>query len=623
MSNASTFRLIIEDNQLLVDSDFSVSRLPLVEISENGNAIPLRSLQQTPSGFRLWYQDNQQILITLQKDPRDANLFAAELALEGLARTVKVEFPALTSLTFPDQTAIRHLVTPGETPDSPRYGSTLSTRMDLITAGGKYLVWMARPVRQASEASDSRAALTILVSQGQGGWREGFNKLKNLFRAGIDLREYQRPDTAWYKDQFVQHFTFLYGKEILNLSTGEFEVERFLDEAEKDFGGYDGFLIWGVYPRIGIDERSQWDFYDDFPGGRKGLRAMSDAAHKRGVKFFVPYKPWDQSRKIHGLEVTPDAQELARLIVDCDADGVFLDTMDFVNPEFRREIDSRRPGVVFCSEGRAGLDALEIVTGSWDQSPHRGHGEGNWCASVENPLKLDIARFLLPEHKLFVINRHSMDKDRLNIIRRGFWNGTGWVVWQDIFGLTLPFTRAETDLLRKCRSLLREHRAAINSSSVTPLLPTDTQEVWVNEFAGEEMRVWTIMAPRATSHPATIAAQLRLGCHLVDVWNRKMLPGVPGEAIRVPGFEGISGAIVEYPSLLEYDRQTDTAKLKSGAENVKVLWNSGRQTLPCAVIQQKVVIPASSCLDGWLQAVKGDEILDQIEINRREPANEA
>src|SRR5690606_6546923 len=91
-----------------------------------------------------------------------------------------------------------------------------------------------------------------------GGWRESFARYRDRLRARVDLREYKRPDLACYQNQWVQHFTFLYGREILNLKTHQFEPERFFEAAERDFGGYDGILYWASYPRMGIDERNQW-----------------------------------------------------------------------------------------------------------------------------------------------------------------------------------------------------------------------------------------------------------------------------------------------------------------------------------------------------------------------------
>lgn len=210
-----------------------------------------------------------------------------------------------------------------------------------------------------------------------GGWPTAFARFRQRIRAEFDLAQYQRPDLAWYNEQLVQHFTFLYGREILNLAHGTFELERFLDEGERDFGGYDSMLIWVVYPRIGVDERTQWDFYDDVPGGRAALRAMARRARERGTRFFIPYKPWDHSAELHGHAQPTDHEEPARLAADTEADGIFLDTMSAIDDEFRAALDRARPGVVFCSEGRAFGSAFETITGSWDQSLYQNANQGN------------------------------------------------------------------------------------------------------------------------------------------------------------------------------------------------------------------------------------------------------
>ena len=69
----------------------------------------------------------------------------------------------------------------------------------------------------------------------EGGWREAFGQIRSHLRTQVDLSEYQREDLKWYSDQFVQHFTFLYGREILDLDKGEFNLERFLTDGERDF----------------------------------------------------------------------------------------------------------------------------------------------------------------------------------------------------------------------------------------------------------------------------------------------------------------------------------------------------------------------------------------------------
>ncbi len=48
----------------------------------------------------------------------------------------------------------------------------------------------------------------------------------------------------------------------------------------------------------------------------------------------------------------------------------------------------------------------------------------------------------------------------------------GWVVWQDVLGMVQPYTPAEAALLKRCRTLLREHRRALASPQPMPLVDT-------------------------------------------------------------------------------------------------------------------------------------------------------
>lgn len=448
-----------------------------------------------------------------------------------------------------------------------------------------------------------------------GGWAAAWERFRQRIRPQFDLSQYQREDTQWYGDQLLQHFTFLYGREILNLDTGAFEIDRFLDEGERTFGGYDGMLIWGVYPRIGIDERTQWDFHDDFPGGRAGLRAMARRARERGVRFFIPYKPWDRAAELRGEpDPVPDHDHLARLVADVEADGVFLDTMAAISPDFRSALDAARAGVVFCSEGRAKGRAFEAITGSWDQSPNRNYRSGNWAASPESMPGVDVWRFVFPEHRWFVINRHTMGADRVRIIQRGFFGGTGWVVWQDIFGMTLPFTTDEAALLKQCRTILREHRQALWSPMPTPLVPTSHADVYCNEFPGTRKRLWTLY--NATDAPVSVALptiQGRPGHHLVDVWNNTDVQmneaGQPTLDLQPHAI----GAIVELPCLLESVADDTSVRLREQIAGAVLEFRQSTTSRQISISNEPIRL--ESKLEGGPTQVRllvDGELLDQI-----------
>ena len=68
-------------------------------------------------------------------------------------------------------------------------------------------------------------------------------------------------------------------------------VDRFLDDLGDRYGGIDGVLLWGTYPNMGVDERSQFDLLEDVPGGLAALGAVVQQFNARGVRVGLPYNP--------------------------------------------------------------------------------------------------------------------------------------------------------------------------------------------------------------------------------------------------------------------------------------------------------------------------------------------
>ena len=60
-----------------------------------------------------------------------------------------------------------------------------------------------------------------------------------------------------------------------------FTPDRFCAEAEREFGGFDGIVLWHAYPVIGIDERNQFDWYRDVPGLRELVADLPGARRPR------------------------------------------------------------------------------------------------------------------------------------------------------------------------------------------------------------------------------------------------------------------------------------------------------------------------------------------------------
>lgn len=559
-----------QDNSLLIRAPFlSSETAPLLAFTVEGQPILPSVVDPADGGrYRLELPTAAGVILCDLAIQGQGGRFGWSVSMSGKGPRLSLHFPFLQQLTVGPDSRWIDLFTLETAPGIPllRYRNYQAPLV--VTDGSRCLVVLHEGGLVAKDYSPARLSAApglplepgpepAIVYRGEiahveGGWRPAFALIRDHLRSQLDLSEYQRPDLKWLGEQLVQHFTFLYGREILDLDRGVFDMERLLDEGERDFGGYDGFLVWGGYPRVGLDERTQWDFYDDLPGGRAALRAMAGRARERGARLFVPYLPWDRSHEHHGRTGPSDAEELARLIADVDADGVFLDTLGMITPEFRQTIDRQKPGVAFCSELRTQGKALEIVTSCWEQSYTRDGLQGNWSAASESMPMIDLWRFVLPEHRLFVINRHAMAGDRIRIIQRGFFNGMGWVVWVDIFGLTLPYTPAEAALLKKCRIIFRENLDALSGAAPTPLVETCLPDLFASEFAGNALRMWTLYNQTDQAMAGELMpCRPRPGHHLVDVWHGRAAQVSPqGNLIAEVGSRQV-GCVVEYPNLIE------------------------------------------------------------------------
>lgn len=320
-------------------------------------------------------------------------------------------------------------------------------------------------VRPVSQLSDFMSMRLLTSAHGRAGVFEAW---KREVRKRYDLRRYDLPGPEWCQHTYLHHFTYAYGKEIYDYDRRRVDVERLLDDGE-EFGGYDAIIFWNQYPRLGVDQRTQWELFDDLPEGCETLRKMVLSCHDRGVRFFLPFKPWD----VRSFESLDDqARQVESLIEQTGVDGFFLDTMTTIPESFADLIRDRFPELMFCSEGRPiTVREIEQLTGSWGQIP--------FPVSVE----VDMFRFLFPEHPTNMVSRRSVGTDKDRLIKRAVFNGCGLVIWQDIFGEWLPFSKEQKRVIRSWKGVLAEYHDAVFGQRCVPLLDTLVPGIIANRFA--------------------------------------------------------------------------------------------------------------------------------------------
>ena len=330
----------------------------------------------------------------------------------------------------------------------------------------------------------------------------------------LDRSIYDRADLAWASRAFVCHFTFMYDRSFYDPLAGRYTVDEFLDEGRREFGGYDAVVLWHAYPRIGVDPRNQFDFYRDMPGGLAGLRKVVGRLHARGVKAFIDYNPWDRGTR---REPVSDEQALAGIVAAIRADGIFLDTMSAGGADLRKAVDATRRGVAFEPEGSPPIEQLEVCSASWAQG----------LPELPEPGLLRL-KWIEPRHMQHQINRWSPSHQ--GELEAAFFNGSGMLVWENVFGTWNPWTAPDRATLRRMAPILRLFARNFASDAWEPVTPTLVPGVYANAWPGKGATVWTIV--NRTGYEV-IGRVLRVpadtGTHVFDLWDGTELRRHPGE----------------------------------------------------------------------------------------------
>ncbi len=186
-------------------------------------------------------------------------------------------------------------------------------------------------------------------------WRARIDQWRTEARERLNYNGamYERPEAQWAQGCYTVAQVWLWDELLYDAQHMRFTPEKLLADAQERLGGFDGVVLWHAYPIIGIDDRNQWDYYRDVPG----LKDLIDYFHAQSVRVFVDYNPWDTETRRSG----EDRVELARLIKEYEADGIFLDTMKEANPQFVAALEEARPGIALEGESKLRLLVSLII----------------------------------------------------------------------------------------------------------------------------------------------------------------------------------------------------------------------------------------------------------------------
>jgi sulfatase modifying factor 1 len=302
-------------------------------------------------------------------------------------------------------------------------------------------------------------------------WRDALRRWRSeaAARIGYDGAGYARPENAWTQRCFAVALVWLWDELLYDHASHRFTPDRLCIDAER-FGGFDGIVLWHAYPVIGIDERNQFDYYRDVPG----LSELVADLRGRGLRVFVDYNPWDVGTR---REPVDDAAATAELVRTLAVDGVFLDTMKEALPGLREAL---APGVALEGESTLPLERVHDHHLSWAQ----------WFADSEIPGVLR-ARWFERRHMLHHTRRWN--RNHVEELHSAWLNGTGMLVWENVFGSWVGWSERDCALLRAMLPVQRRYADLLTHGEWTPLAArsADTRVVGSRWSDGDAV-LWTL-----------------------------------------------------------------------------------------------------------------------------------
>ncbi|MGQ0383867.1 MAG: formylglycine-generating enzyme family protein [Gammaproteobacteria bacterium] len=327
---------------------------------------------------------------------------------------------------------------------------------------------------------------------------------EHWIRMGYDDAGYRRAEFQWAQKNFVHVQMMVEDRYFYDPAAGRYTVDRYLDDLERRFGGVDSVLIWYVYPNIGVDDRNQTALASDLPGGLEGLKGAIADFHRRGVKVLLPTMAWDNGTRGEGV---PDWEAIARLAAAVAADGVNGDTYNGLPRAFRTASDAIGHALVFQPESIPYADEQLM----WN---HQSWGK----ASTGGIPAVSKLKWLEPRHLVNIENRWA--RDRTDDFHYMFFNGIGYVAWENIWGVWNQLTERDAEALRRLATLSRRCSALLASREWEPYAPTLQAGVFASRFPGAGATLWTLVNRNEYALSGEqLAVPHRDGRRCFDLWN--------------------------------------------------------------------------------------------------------
>ncbi|GHT23182.1 hypothetical protein FACS189430_06050 [Bacteroidia bacterium] len=330
--------------------------------------------------------------------------------------------------------------------------------------------------------SDFSKKVIIPIPENPKEW-ESFRKALSAWRTEekvkINYQDtlYQDVNFKWASSAYNSYFLMVNDEAFYDPQTNQYTLDTFLNEAIRDFGRLDYIILWQAYPRIGLDDRNQFDYYRDMPGGLEELKKISDYFHSKDIKVFICYNPWDTGTRRENIS---DIDALAGIVKDIDADGIFLDTLHTAS-EFREKLDSVKPGIVLEGELELPVKNINDHHLSWAQ----------WFEDGQAPGILRD-KWFEPRHIQHGISRWNIY--RTKELQTAWMNGSGIVIWENVFGQWYGWNDRDKAMLKEISPIQKRYTDIFSEGDWIPMADSNpVKNIYANLWMKGGIRLWTLV----------------------------------------------------------------------------------------------------------------------------------
>jgi gamma-glutamyl hercynylcysteine S-oxide synthase len=412
-------------------------------------------------------------------------------------------------------------------------------------------------------------------------------------RIGFDPSQYDRPEFRWAQSSFIQPQMMVHDRYFYDPATRSYTVDKYLKDVNTRYGGIDSVLVWHTYSNIGIDDRNQFDMFNDLPGGTEGVRKMVEDFHRSGVRVLFPVMMWDQGTRAQG---EPEWTALSKELASVGADGINGDTLDGVPRSFLTASDAiHHPLVLEPELGPASDEQINYNLMSW------GYWNYGFVPAISR------YKWLESRHMVNVCNRwaHNHTDD----LQYAFFNGVGFESWENIWGIWNQLTPRDAEALRRIAAIERQYKDLLVSAAWEPHVRTEQFGIFASKWPQGDRTLWTMV--NRNHYPAT-GVQLRLpvepGAKYFDVWHGvEVVPTVDGKesllsfSMEADGF----GAVLKVAAPSGEDRDL-LAEMKSLAAQPLASYSAQWKTLLQSIVPIAETERAASAPPGMVRIPEGD-----------------